>query len=186
MRGFVTKFTSLYTHISKVKVSTNQLHNEFIKLIAEHERMIYKVCYLYVDDETDRQDLYQEIIIQVWNGYQKFRGEAKFSTWLYQVALNTAIAGFRRAKKPVVVYTDGSLPEIAEYTADNTQLEALNKAINLLNDIEKALIMLYLDNKTYEEMELIMGIPSGTLRVKMTRIKEKLKKITKTYSNGNR
>jgi RNA polymerase sigma-70 factor (ECF subfamily) len=162
-------------------VRADHLHNTFIDLIHEHERMIYKICFLYADMEADRQDLYQEIVSQVWQGYQNFRGDAKFSTWLYRVALNTAIAGFRKEKRSVLVYTDGSLPDISDTDAGNEQSELLNKAIDRLNDIEKALVMLYMDNKTYDEMESIMGISSGTLRVKMTRIKEKLKTITKTY-----
>lgn len=162
-------------------MSTDHLHDTFISLIRKHERMIYKICYLYADNETDRQDLYQEIVIQVWQGYQNFRGDAKFSTWLYRVALNTAIAGFKKEKRSVLVYTDGALPDISDTDTGNERSELLNKAIGQLNDIEKALVMLYMDNKTYDEMESIMGISSGALRVKMTRIKEKLKTITKTY-----
>jgi len=162
-------------------VRADHLHNTFIDLIHEHERMIYKICFLYADTEADRQDLYQEIVSQVWQGYQNFRGDAKFSTWLYRVSLNTAIAGFRKEKRSVLIYTDGALPDISDTDAGNEQSELLNRAIGRLNDIEKALVMLYMDNKTYDEMESIMGISSGALRVKMTRIKEKLKTITKTY-----
>jgi RNA polymerase sigma-70 factor (ECF subfamily) len=138
---------------------------------------------MYANEQTDREDLYQEIVIQVWKGFQKFRGEAKFSTWLYQVALNTAITNIRKEKKSPVTYSsDGTLPEIPDATPDgrDEQLGQLYLAINQLNDIEKALVMLYLDGNSYEEMEVIMGIGSGALRVKMTRIKEKLRKITKS------
>jgi RNA polymerase sigma-70 factor (ECF subfamily) len=138
---------------------------------------------MYADTEADRQDLYQEILIQVWKGYQKFRGECKFSTWLYQVAINTAIAGFRKEKKSPVIYGDSEqLPDISDANGDkayNDQLELLHQAITQLNDIEKALVMLYLDGKNYDEMESIMGMASGTLRVRMNRIKDKLRKITK-------
>jgi len=165
-------------------VRTNDLHNTFISQVQEHKRMIYKVCYLYAGNETDREDLYQEIIAQLWKAYPKFRGDAKFSTWLYQVALNTAITSLRKEKRSLLVHTDdGSLPDRSDQDTDRSheQLEILNNAITQLNAIEKALVMLYLDDKTYEEMENIMGIAGGTLRVKMTRIKEKLKKITKNY-----
>ena len=159
------------------------LHNTFINLVKAHERIIYKICYMYADTEVARQDLYQEIVIQVWQGYQKFRGEAKFSTWLYQVAINTALAGIRREKKSPVTYTDSEkLPDISDANSDqayNEQLAMLHGAINQLNEIEKALVMLYLDGNSYDEMERIMGISDGALRVKMTRIKEKLRKITK-------
>lgn len=158
------------------------LHSTFLELVKQHERIIYKVCYLYADNAADRQDLYQEILVQVWKGYQKFRGDAKFSTWLYQVAINTAIAGFRRAKNSPVSFTGDDLPEMGDTivsTNEAEQLEQLYAAINQLNDIEKALIMLYLDGNSYDEMESIMGIPNGALRVKMTRIKEKLRQLTK-------
>lgn len=157
------------------------LHSTFLELVKQHERIIYKVCYLYADNATDRQDLHQEILVQVWKGYQKFRGEAKFSTWLYQVAINTAIAGFRKTKNSPVSFTGGDLPEMSDTTGMNEteQLEQLHAAINQLNDIEKALVILYLDGNSYDEMENIVGIPNGALRVKMTRIKEKLRQLTK-------
>jgi len=171
-------------------VKQPDLHSTFIRLIKQHERIIYKVCYLYADTEANRQDLYQEVIIQVWKGYQKFRGDAKFSTWLYQVAINTAIAGFRKEKKSPVVFDDNAIrPDMSDTGPGETetaQLEQLYAAINRLNDIEKALVMLYLDGNSYEEMENVMGIPNGALRVKMTRIKEKLRQLTKNNQHGIR
>jgi len=165
-------------------VKQQELQNNFVSLVKEHERIIYKVCHLYADTQTNRDDLYQEIIVQAWKGYPKFRGEAKFSTWLYQVALNTAISGFNKDKKSPLVYSrDGSLPEMVYDNSDSEEAEKsaiLYNAINQLNAIEKALVMLYLDGKSYEEMEKIMGTPNGALRVKMTRIKDKLKTIAKT------
>ncbi len=175
-------------HLQAILISQNDavkqpdLHSTFLSLVKQHERIIYKVCYLYAANATDRQDLYQEILVQTWKGYEKFRGDAKFSTWLYQVAINTAIADFRRGKNSPVSFTGDDLPEISDNIAGGTeteQLEQLHAAINQLNDIEKALVMLYLDGNTYDEMESIMGIPNGALRVKMTRIKEKLRQLTK-------
>ena len=136
---------------------------------------------MYADNTTDRQDLYQEIVLQAWKGYQNFRGDAKFSTWLYQVALNTAIAGLRKDRRSVsIITTNDQLPEVADSGSDNGQLELLYIAISKLNEIEKAIVMLYLDDKSYDDMEDILGIASGALRVKMTRIKEKLRLITKS------
>ncbi len=77
------------------------LKDTFVKLIKEHERMIFKVCRLYADNEADKQDLYQEILVQLWNAYPWFRGDAKFGTWLYQISINTAIAGFRKGRSSV-------------------------------------------------------------------------------------
>lgn len=159
------------------------LKQSFTVLIDRHRRIIYKICYLYADNEADRQDLYQEILFRVWQAYPKFRGDAKFSTWLYQVALNTAFANIREHKRSVITHTaDGLLPDTNYEAADDTeteQLALLHRAISQLNEIERAVVVLYLENKTYDEMESIIGIPNGALRVKMTRIKEKLKKLTK-------
>jgi len=136
---------------------------------------------MYADNVTYRQDLYQEIVLQAWKGYKSFRGDAKFSTWLYQVAINTAIAGLRKDKESVLTHTaDGSLPDMPDARTDTEQLELLHTAIATLNEIEKAIVMLYLDDKSYDEMQEIMGISNGALRVKMTRIKEKLRQITKS------
>jgi len=174
----VTFPPSRNTYIPKLKQL--DLHNTFISLIKEHERMIHKVCYIYADNRDDRKDLYQEIVLQAWKSFKSFRGDARFSTWLYQVAINTAITGLHRRKRSVVTNTyDGNLPEPADDRTDNKQLELLHRAIAKLNEIEKAMVMLYLDDKSYDEMQDILGIPNGTLRVKMTRIKEKLRQITK-------
>jgi len=155
------------------------LHSIFTALVKEHERVVYKICYMYADSAPDRQDLYQEVMLQLWKSYPAFRGEAKFSTWLYQVALNTAIAGLRKSKRSIVDYTDADLPDMADTGRDTEQLDLLHRAIARLNQVEKAIVMLYLENKTYDEMQEVMGIPNGALRVKMTRIKDKLRDITK-------
>jgi len=157
------------------------LQNNFTKLIRENERIIHKVCFLYAGNEPDRHDLFQEIVFNAWKSYPKFRGAAKFSTWLYQVALNTALTGFRKEKRAIVSYME-QLPEMNFFTVnseENEQLEILYKAIDQLSEVEKALVMLYLDGKSYEEMATIIGLPGGALRVRMTRIKDKLRTITK-------
>ena len=160
----------------------HEAEKQFEKHITENELLIYKVCRLYAYSEADRQDLFQEIVIQLWNAFLRFKGQSKFSTWLYRVAINTAITGLRRRKEFIVSYEPAALPQHSE---DNTsaeleeQLKVLHKAIKQLNQVEKAIVMLYMEDKTYEEMEDILGISQGNLRVKMNRIKEKLRQITK-------
>jgi RNA polymerase sigma-70 factor, ECF subfamily len=119
-------------------------------------------------------------VLQLWHAYPKFRGEAKFSTWLYQVAINTAIAGLRKQKIAIQSFKPYELPlHQQDVPYEEEQLKELYRAIEQLNEIDKALVMLYLEDKTYDEMAEIMGISSGTLRVKMNRIKEKLRQLTK-------
>ena len=142
--------------------------------------MIYKVCRMYTYTSADKEDLFQEIVIQLWNAYPKFRGESKFSTWLYRVALNTAITGLRKKKDFIESREPAQLPDqISDEHTGNEKLLQLHKAIEQLNAIEKAIVMLYMEDKSYEEMEDIMGMTPGNLRVKMSRIKEKLRQLTK-------
>ena len=159
------------------------VEKEFEKKVAEHELLLHKVCRMYAANHADRQDLFQEIVIQLWKGYPKFRGDSKFSTWLYRIAINTAITGLRRKKDFVDSYEPANLPEGRpdDSGSENQeeQLGLLYAAIAQLNDIEKAIVMLYMEERTYEEMEDILGMSGGALRVKMVRIKDKLRQLTK-------
>jgi len=155
---------------------------QFEKEIKAHEGLLWKICRLYAYTDADRQDLFQEMVIQLWKAYPTFRGEARFSTWLYRVALNTAITGLRRQKDFITSYEPEVLArhERVDTTTggEEEQLEQLYRAISHLNEVEKALVMLYLEDRSYAEMEEVLGIGQGALRVKMTRIKEKLRQIT--------
>ncbi len=162
--------------------------DEFVKLVYQHQSMLYKVCSLYCASAQDRQDLFQEIVIQLWKSYPKFRGESKFSTWLYRIALNTAISDLRKQKnQPTVPGSESfpeEIPEVQYYREKDEQIHQLYTAINHLTEVEKALVMLYLEDKTYHEMEEILGIHENNLRVKMNRIKEKIRKLTKEAAYG--
>jgi RNA polymerase sigma-70 factor (ECF subfamily) len=164
------------------------LQSTFVHLVHEHRAMLHKVCNLYCSSIHDRQDLFQEIVIQLWKSYPRFRGEAKFSTWLYRIALNTAISDLRRQKRRPLTTDPENLPagltDILYAKEQEEQLRQLYAAIGQLTELEKALVMLYLEDRNYEEMEEILGINQNNLRVKMNRIKEKLRKITKENSYG--
>ena len=167
----------------------NEREKQFEEHIIQHERLLHKICRMYAYTEADHQDLFQDIVLQLWQAYPKFRGDAKFSTWLYRVAINTAITG-RRMKKDFVTTCDPSdLPahgnDDSRHIEKEEQLAQLQQAIQRVNEIEKAIVMLYMEDRSYEEMEEVLGINSGTLRVKMNRIKEKLRQLTKTTLHGN-
>ena len=144
--------------------------------------MIYKVCRMYANSHDDIQDLYQDIIIQLWKSYPKFRGEAKFSTWLYRIAINTALTNFRKQKRKIqtsdVELQSIQLPYEEDVGLKEEQHQQMYAAIQQLNDVEKSIVMLYLEEKSYDEMEEILGITNATLRVKMNRIKDKLRTFT--------
>ena len=161
--------------------------DEFVTLVNEHQRILNKICGLYATPGTDRQDLYQEIMIQLWKSFESFRGESMFSTWLYRIAFNTAIGSLRREKKGAIQVRMGEVPDTeddSDYLQKEEKFNELHQAIGKLNEIERAIVMLYLEDRSYDEMEQILGISANTLRVKMNRIKDKLRKLTKASEYG--
>ena len=154
----------------------------FTDIINAHRGIIYKICNLYCRDEAYKKDLFQEIVLQLWKSYPSFRKEAKSSTWIYRVALNTAIANFRKEiRKPdTAPLTDASfwIPEI-EYPLEKEHITALMQAIDQLNKLEKAIVLLYLEEKTYDEISEIIGMTNSNVGVRLNRIKAKLGKIIK-------
>jgi len=159
----------------------NQLEKNFLNDFEQNQNIVHKICRIYTTNQDEHNDLFQEITIQVWKNYSKFRGEAKFSTWMYRVALNTAISLFRKSKRNIKTqdFSDVSF-KIKSVDYDDTkdkQLKALYRGIKELNDIEKALIFLYLEDKPYKEIAKTLGISEVNARVKMNRSKDKLRKI---------
>ena len=155
------------------------MEKEFLELIRANQGIIHKVCSIYCDNEEDRQDLFQEILAQLWKSYPGFRHESKFSTWMYRIALNTAITSFKKMHrhsglKPLT----GENYMIAEDTSKletDENIAQLKLAIARLSGIEKSIILLFLESKSYEEIAEITGITQNYVRVKMNRIKTKLK-----------
>lgn len=150
----------------------------FSALIDQHQAMIWRVCRLYCNHVEDREDLFQEIAIKLWQSRMSFRGDAKFTTWMYRVALNTAITSLRR-RRPAVSYP-GEVPDIAAEAVDEEaaeRYEQLTSAIHLLDDTEKAIIMLYLEGLSYAEMAEALGVTENYTGVKLSRIKDKLKTL---------
>jgi len=157
----------------------------FVEFFKPNQKLIHKICKIYTDNAEDHEDLFQEITIQLWKSFPGFKGEAKFSTWMYRVALNTAITLFRKPQKkqgqPVELDIGSLKIEHEEYVDDEHQLKRMYKAIYELSDVEKALIMMYLEDKPYKEIGEILGITEGNARVKMNRVKNNLKaKISTT------
>ncbi|MEO5592941.1 MAG: RNA polymerase sigma factor [Chitinophagaceae bacterium] len=157
---------------------------DFIQSIEQNQKIIYKVCNLYMNNEQDKKDLFQEIILSAWKGFGNFKGDAKFSTWLYRVALNTAITFYRKEKRQVetATYEEYHFNGIAETRLkEDEQLNAMHRAIADLSNIDKGLVMLYLEDYNYQDIGDIMGISPNNVAVKMNRIKIKLKENSKKY-----
>ncbi len=155
---------------------------EFIALLNQNQKIIYKVCNLYMQSHADREDLFQEITLQAWKAFGNFRGEAKFSTWLYRVALNTAITFYRKEKRNIIFSTD-EVPEQSTGPQDpiEIQTKAMYAAIADLSKIDKAIVMLYLEDYSYNEISDVIGITPNNIAVKMNRIKGKLREQTQKH-----
>lgn len=158
-----------------------ELEHRFVTELENNQNIVHKVCTLYTNDRDAHNDLFQEITIQLWKAYPKFRGESKFSTWMYRVALNTAITLYRKSKKQVVTQDyESVIFKIKADEYDETQekqLTLMYNAVKQLGDIEKALVFLYLEDKDYREIAETLGITEVNARVKMNRIKKKLRTI---------
>jgi len=156
------------------------LESQFVALIRQHQGILHKVCRVYQSDPDERDDLLQEITLQLWKSFATFRGAAKVTTWMYRVALNTAITYYRRqARAPQtsgLAHNLFNLPTEAPDPEKEERLRLLYGAVEKLSKIEKAIVMLYLEDHTYEEVAAIVGITQNYVRVKMSRIITKLKK----------
>lgn len=162
-------------------MSKPKSESEFIALLDRHQNIIHKICRLYTSNEIEHEDLFQEISIQLWRSYTRFEGKSKFSTWMYRVGLNTAITLYRKEKKRLntqPLNDQITLLQQEEYNTNaDEQLQWLYDKINHFTEIDKALVLLYLENKRYDEIAETLGISAGNARVKMNRIKERLKKM---------
>jgi len=154
------------------------MEKEFLKLIQDYQKIIFKVCKMYRDQKEDQEDLFQEIVYQLWKSYPSFRGESKISSWIYRISLNTAMSMFRKAKRVVDYFEE--FPEKIHPSTESKiseNSERLFSALRKLNDSEKALISLYLEDFSYQEIAEIVGISESNVGVKLNRIKNKLKII---------
>ncbi|WP_291868872.1 sigma-70 family RNA polymerase sigma factor [Maribacter sp.] len=158
-----------------------ELEHQFVTNLQSNQNIVHKVCTLYTNDKDAHKDLFQEITIQLWKAYPKFRGDAKFSTWMYRVALNTAITLYRKSKRTIRTQDyDSVIFKIKADEYDETeeqQLKLMYKAVKQLGDIDKALVFLYLEDKDYREISETLGISEVNARVKMNRVKTKLRTI---------
>lgn len=149
---------------------------DFESFVREHRRIIGKVCYLYALDGDDFNDLYQEVLINLWRGFEGFEGRAKPSSWVYRVGLNTCISYCRRNRRHTGAAPLAACMGMADEEAERSdRLRELDALINRLDPLEKALVMLWLDEVPYEEIARIMGLTRNNVASKLHRIKLKLR-----------
>ena len=160
------------------------LNQEFSNIIEEHKRIIFKVCNSYCSNPDDREDLAQEIIFQVWKSFEKYDEKYKAGTWIYRIALNVAISFYRHKKRRLENFSaiDESVLEYSEPDTNGNQhqLKMLHESIEKLDPLNRAIMILYLDDKPYREISEILGISETNVATKLSRIKQKLKQQLKT------
>ncbi|OXA72499.1 RNA polymerase subunit sigma-70 [Flavobacterium aquidurense] len=160
---------------------------EFLNRIESHKGILYKVSKMYMDNHDDQQDLFQEIVCQLWKSYDSFRNESQFSTWMYRVAVNTAIVFLKKEKRKVDKYEIAS-ENIKEDEGDShikeSQIDHFYKAVQKLEKIDKAIIFYQLEGFSHREIGENLGISEGNARVKLNRAKDKLKEIIKNQGYG--
>jgi len=158
------------------KNNQTELEADFIRMIQENERIIYKVCSFYVSENFRMEDLYQETVLNLWRSYPKFRNESSYSTWIYRIALNSCISDLRKESRhhqnvPL------SWSENIVFEPDNMEddIRELYTLIRQLKTLERAIILLWLEEKSYQEIADITGLSLSNVATKLKRIKEKLK-----------
>ncbi len=152
--------------------------SEFVRIIKQHQGVIFKITTFYTYNKVDQQDLYQDIVYQLWKSFDSFRGDAKISTWMYRIALNTALTKLKRSKKRgySVSMDKVIIEETGNYDAEfEERLKMLYEQIGQLNVLEKGIMLLLLEGKKYEEIAEITGLTPSNVGTRISRIKGKLK-----------
>jgi len=151
----------------------------FLNLLKENRGIIFKICNSYCPDKNEREDLAQEIIFQLWRSYAAFNTDYKFSTWMYRIALNVAITFYRKQHKAVQIISYSEItPDVEDKNDEHETAENINRLqqfINELKELDKALMILYLEEKSHKEISDILGITETNVATKLSRIKDKLK-----------
>ena len=157
------------------------MEKAFLKEVSTHQGILIQVCRMYCSDPHDSEDLFQEIMLQLWKSYPQFNGLSKFSTWMYRVALNTAITRLRRDKRRPdnrrISDAEKKVPASYAIRMDVEYDQLLQEAIDTLHKFDRALLLLYLDEKSYREIAEIMGLTETNVGVKINRIKQRLKSM---------
>ena len=156
----------------------------FTQLLEENRGIIHKISMMYTTTQADKEDMYQEICLQLWRSFRTYRSESKFSTWLYRVALNTAISSVRKERRQVMtVQLEQAEHFVARDSEKGETTRMLFRAVSRLNKVDRAIILLWLEEKESAEISEIMGISLSAVSVRLVRIRERLKLIMKNLED---
>lgn len=160
------------------------LEKEFETVVKQYKTNMYMICYMYAKDKDEANDFFQETLIRLWQGFSQFRGESNVNTWISRICINTCISALRKNKKfSNTIPLNINLDILEEDGGQNQQLTQMHKLINKLSVLDKALVMLWLENMSYAEIAEVMGITVSNVSVKLMRIKEKLKTMASTSAS---
>ncbi len=154
------------------------LDSAFAQMVREHKNTIYTVCYMFSQDEDEVNDLFQEVLINLWKGFDSFEGRSDIRTWIYRVSLNTCISQDRKKKRKSKVELDMNVNLFKDNDEDSKQIRMLYRRINKLKPFDRAIVLLWLENMSYDEIGAVVGITSKNVGVRLYRIKEELKQMS--------
>lgn len=160
-------------------MNKSKLGQRFLRLVDSYKQVIYKVCFMYATDDETISDLYQEVVLNLWTAFPQFRSESKPSTWVYRISVNTCISRLRHnIRQPKTVSITTSMADLFPEESEREQLKELYQLISQLGELERALILLWLDNKSYEEITEILGISVSNVGVRINRVKARLREMS--------
>ncbi len=154
------------------------LEKQFAQTIAEHKSTIYTVCYMFSKDADEVNDLFQEVLVNIWKGFEGFEHRSDIKTWIYRIALNTCISIDRKRRRTPSVRLTMDINLFEDSDEDTRQVDMLHKRISKLQPFDRAIVLLWLENMSYEEIGQVVGITAKNVSVRLYRIKEQLKQMS--------
>lgn len=153
--------------------------SKFTQIVMENKSTIYTVCYMFSQDKDEVDELFQQTLINMWNGFESFRGDSKVETWIWRVALNTCLSAERKKKSlGTKIPLNVDIDLYNDVDADSLQVQVLRKRIGKLGLIDRSIVLMWLENMSYDEIGAILGMSANNVGVKLLRIKEQLKKMS--------
>ena len=156
-----------------------QLEQQFTKTVTEHKSTIYTVCYMFSQDADEVNDLFQEVLVNLWKGFESFEQRSDIRTWIYRVALNTCISLDRKKRRQATARLSMDINLFEDRDEDTLQVDMLHKRIAQLQPFDRAIVLLWLENLPYDEIGQIVGISAKNVSVRLYRIREQLKQSNK-------
>lgn len=160
------------------KTKMNTLENQFAQMVSQHKSTIYTVCFMFSKQKEEVDDLFQEVLCNLWRGYSSFRGESNVATWVWRVAFNTCISTDRKRRRSNSIPLSMNINLFEDKDDDSRQIKMLYNRIRRLKPFDRAIVLLWLENMSYEEIAAIVGITVKNVSVRLYRIKEELKQMS--------